>query len=130
MWIQSLIIGIIGAVSIDLSTEIWDGMLQAMYKSIFDSISQFLSDVSAMGVQIFDFDWVNAVVEFFTMFGWTLFAVGYQTLFAYIIALIAYNFIGIFNGDIVGAWWVGFAFSVLALAFIILAVIRPDKKVK
>lgn len=65
MWIQSLIIGLIGAVSIELPTELWDGMLQAMYKSIFDSISEFLTGISAMGVQIFSYDWVNAVVEFF-----------------------------------------------------------------
>ena len=76
MWIQSLIIGLIGAVSIELPTELWDGMLQAMYKSIFDSISEFLTGISAMGVQIFSYDWVNAVVEFFTLFGWSLFAVG------------------------------------------------------
>lgn len=37
MWIQSLIIGLIGAVSIELPTELWDGMLQAMYKSIFEA---------------------------------------------------------------------------------------------
>ena len=61
---------------------------------------------------------------------WTWFAIGYQTIFAYVISLIAYNLVGVFNGAITGIGWLGFILAIIAILGLIFMVWRPDKKVK
>lgn len=61
---------------------------------------------------------------------WTWFAIGYQTIFAYVIAMIAYNFVGLFTGVISGIGWLGFAVAVLLVAALVFMVVRPDLKKK
>lgn len=61
---------------------------------------------------------------------WTLFAVGYQCVFAYIVALIIYQFGMLFTG---GGFGVATAFAVAALALIVYMLARkpysPDKTI-
>lgn len=61
---------------------------------------------------------------------WTWFAIGYQTIFAYVIAMIAYNVVGLFTGVISGIGWLGFAVAILLLAGLVFMVWRPDLKKK
>jgi ferrous iron transport protein B len=56
---------------------------------------------------------------------WTLFAVGYQCVFAYAVALLITQFGGIFTGNISV---IGLAFAVVVLAFIIFMLFRPYKE--
>lgn len=56
---------------------------------------------------------------------WTLFAVGYQCVFAYAISLIVYQFGLLFAGDVN---IVGIIFAALALAFILYMLFKPYKE--
>ena len=66
----------IKGVGTNVSSAVWDSMLQWIYKSIFDALSQFFTMMGDMGVGIFDLSWVQAVVQLFSYFGWALFACG------------------------------------------------------
>ncbi len=55
---------------------------------------------------------------------WTLFAIGYQCLFAYLIALIVFQFGSLFTGNVHA---VGLVFAIAALAGIIYMLVRKDK---
>lgn len=54
---------------------------------------------------------------------WTFFAIGYQTVFAYTVALMVYQFGNLFSG---GGFGVGSVFAVLILAVYILLLFRPN----
>ena len=60
---------------------------------------------------------------------WTLFAIGYQCIFAYAVSLVIYQFGLLFTGSVN---LVGLIFAILIVAFIIYMLIRPDpeKQVK
>ena len=82
-WIGDLINGIGQAISDALTdawatllSTIWDAMLEWIYKTIFDSLADFFSSLSDMGVKIFELDWINATLKLFSLFGWALFAAG------------------------------------------------------
>lgn len=63
-----------------VSDKIIDGILnriiQWLFTVIYDGIADFFSLISGMGIEIFDLDWVKAVVQLFYLFGWVLFVVG------------------------------------------------------
>lgn len=62
---------------------------------------------------------------------WTLFAIGYQTLFAYCVSFVIYNFVSLFTGGITNAWgYVGVVLSLAVIGFAVFMVVRPDKKKK
>ena len=56
---------------------------------------------------------------------WTLFAIGYQTVFAYVIAFIAYHFATIFVG---GVSVIGIIVAVLLILLIVYMLVKPDFK--
>ena len=58
---------------------------------------------------------------------WTWFAIGYQCVFAYAIALIVYQFGLIFTG---GVNVIGLIFALLVLAGLVYLLVRPAKKAK
>lgn len=43
---------------------------------IYDGIADFFTMISGLGIEIFELDWVNAMVKLFSLFGWSLFVVG------------------------------------------------------
>ena len=63
-----------------VSDTIIDGILnriiQWLFTVIYDGIADFFTMISGMGVEIFELDWVSAVVKLFSLFGWVLFVVG------------------------------------------------------
>ncbi len=59
-----------------VSNVIWDTMLKWFYTTIYNAVAQFFSMMGEMGAQIFDLSWVQATIELFTLFGWSLFATG------------------------------------------------------
>lgn len=82
-WLGDIISGMGTAISDAFSTvsdTIIDGILnriiQWLFTVIYDGIADFFTMISGMGVEIFDLDWVTAVVELFSLFGWVLFVVG------------------------------------------------------
>ena len=63
---------------------IWDFVADTVLGQIFDWVygkiveflGEFFSMMNGMGSELFEFVWVQAVVEFFRYFGWALYGVG------------------------------------------------------
>lgn len=51
-------------------------MVQWFYESIYTAVGEFFAEINSLGVEIFDLSWVQAVVQLFTLLGWSLFVVG------------------------------------------------------
>ena len=51
-------------------------MVQWLYEAFYTAIGDLFADINNLGVEIFDLSWVQAVVNLFTMLGWSLFVVG------------------------------------------------------
>ncbi len=51
-------------------------ILDWIYGKAVEFLSEFLSLMDGMGTELFEFTWVEAVVEFFRYFGWALYGVG------------------------------------------------------
>ena len=82
-WLGDIISGMgdaIGNAFTGISDSIIDAILnrfiQWLFKSIYDGIANFFTQISNMGTEIFDLAWVQAVVKLFSLFGWSLFVVG------------------------------------------------------
>lgn len=82
-WLGDIISGMGTAISDAFSTvsdTIIDGILnriiQWLFTVIYYGIADFFTLISGMGVEIFELDWVSAVVKLFFLFGWVLFVVG------------------------------------------------------
>ncbi len=55
---------------------IFDWLLDWIYAEIIKFVQDFFSSMGNMGTEIFDFPWVQGVVEFFRLFGWSLYVIG------------------------------------------------------
>lgn len=82
-WLGDIISGMgdaIGNAFSGISNSIIDAILnrfiQWLFKSIYDGIANFFTQISNMGTEIFNLSWVQAVVKLFPLFGWSLFVVG------------------------------------------------------
>ena len=50
--------------------------MQWLYEAFYTVIGDMFADFNNLGVEIFDLSWVQAVVNLFTILGWSLFVVG------------------------------------------------------
>lgn len=82
-WLGDIISGMgdaIGNAFSGISNKIIDSILnriiQWLFTVIYDGIADFFTMISGLGVEIFELDWVNAMVKLFSLFGWSLFVVG------------------------------------------------------
>ena len=82
-WLGDILSGMGDAVSSSfesigeqISTAIWNTMVQWFYETIYGAVADFFSMMGGMGAEIFDLDWVNATIKLFTLFGWTLYIAG------------------------------------------------------
>lgn len=44
---------------------------------LVEALTEFFTLMGDMGVELFDYPWVQAIVQFFSYLGWALFAVGF-----------------------------------------------------
>ena len=65
-----------GSIGEQISTAIWNTMIQWFYETIYGAVADFFSMMGGMGAEIFDLDWVSATIKLFTLFGWTLYIAG------------------------------------------------------
>lgn len=65
-----------GSIGEQISTAIWNTMIQWFYETIYGAVADFFSMMGGMGADIFDLDWVSATIKLFTLFGWTLYIAG------------------------------------------------------
>ena len=82
-WLGDILSGMSDAVSSSfesigeqISTAIWNTMVQWFYETIYGAVADFFSMMGGMGAEIFDLDWVTATIKLFTLFGWTLYIAG------------------------------------------------------
>jgi hypothetical protein len=85
-WLGDIIGGIgdffsdtFGFLGQQISSAIWDTMLQWFYTAIYDAIAEFFTTMGNLGVEMYDLAWVQAAVHLFYLFGWALFGVGVVT---------------------------------------------------
>ncbi len=60
----------------ELVDEIWTEFIRWIYNAIYDAMADLFSGINYMGAEIFSLDWVTAVIQLFTLLGWSLFVVG------------------------------------------------------
>ena len=82
-WVTDIVEAIGGTVSETVSSmgeaiaeSIFAAFLQWIYEIVFGAIADFFTYITAMGAEIFELDWVKAVILLFTTFGWALFIAG------------------------------------------------------
>ena len=68
--------GVFDTLGEQISNVIWDTMLQWFYTAIFDAVADFFTMMGSMGADIYDLKWVQATIQLFTLFGWSLFCAG------------------------------------------------------
>lgn len=54
---------------------VFDWFLDWIYGKVMEFIQTFFSYLSGMGVEIFELSWIQAVVEFFRLFGWSMYVI-------------------------------------------------------
>ena len=59
-----------------ISEAVWDIMLEWIFNTVYGAIAEFFAMINGMGSDIFDLAWVDAFLQLFSLFGWTLFAAG------------------------------------------------------
>lgn len=82
-WVTDIVEAIGGTVSETVSSmgeaiaeSIFGAFLQWIYEIVFGAIADFFTYITSMGAELFDLDWVKAVILLFTTFGWALFVAG------------------------------------------------------
>lgn len=82
-WVTDIVEAIGGTVSETVASmgeaiaeSIFAAFLQWIYEIVFGAIADFFTYITSMGAEIFELDWVKAVILLFTTFGWALFIAG------------------------------------------------------
>ena len=82
-WIQDLINGVGDAISNALATvweaisgSIWGTFMEWIYTTVYDALADFFTMMTGIGAQLFDLEWVQSALKFFSLFGWGLFITG------------------------------------------------------
>lgn len=52
------------------------GILDWIYSLILNALGEFFGMMGNMGAEIFEYDWVQAIIGFVNLFGWALFVIG------------------------------------------------------
>jgi hypothetical protein len=55
---------------------LFGGLLDYIYGEIIKALTTFLSYMNGMGVQVIELPWIQALISFFSHFGWALFLAG------------------------------------------------------
>lgn len=66
----------VGDVGSVISEAVWDVMLQWLFNTIYVTAATLFSMINGMATGIFDLNWVQAFLDLFSYFGWSLFIVG------------------------------------------------------
>ena len=82
-WLGDILSGIGDAIGIafdntvgEMVDAIWAALVQWIYTAIFEAVADLFTGINHMGVEIFNLSWVGAVINLFTLFGWSLFVAG------------------------------------------------------
>lgn len=59
-----------------VTSKAWQETMEWLYGEMVKFLSEFFGQINSMGAEIFDLVWIQAIVKFFSLFGWALFFVG------------------------------------------------------
>jgi len=59
-----------------VASAVFDQLLDWVHATLVDLFSDFFTMINGMGVEIFEFSWVQSLLLFFEKIGWSLYAVG------------------------------------------------------
>lgn len=120
-------LGIISGMSAEAADELLDGTspLWAYVNTILPSVPAVLSFLAFNILCAPCFAAIGAISRQMASFKWTVFAVAYQTLFAYAIALIIFQLGTLFIG---GGFGIGTVFGIVVLVALLFLLLRPAKK--
>ena len=99
--------------------------------TVYQAMANAFTQVSALSFLAFNllcapcFAAIGAIKREMNNAKWTLFAVGYQCVFAYAVALMINQFGNLFTGNV---QVIGLIFAILVLAFIIFMLVKPYKE--
>lgn len=68
--------GVFNNLGDQISESIFNTMLRWLYNLIYNAAADFFTMMGNMGADIFELEWVKAVIRLFVLFGWALFAAG------------------------------------------------------
>lgn len=112
------------------------GTLSVLYGG-GNNVANVFTSVAGYGFLIFNllcapcFAAIGATKREMNNIKWTLFAIGYQTGFAYLTAFVIFHLGNLFTGAITNAWGVvGAVVAFVIILFAVFMIIRPDKKIK
>ena len=54
---------------------VFDWFFDWIYGKVLEFIQEFFTYISGMGAEIFDLGWIQALLEFFRLFGWSMYAI-------------------------------------------------------
>ncbi|MDO4563331.1 MAG: DUF6045 family protein [Clostridia bacterium] len=54
---------------------VFDWFLDWIYGKVMEFIQTFFTHISGMGVEIFELSWIQAIIEFFRLFGWSMYVI-------------------------------------------------------
>ncbi len=74
--IGDAISGTFEGISEALANSIFEAMLRWLYETFYGAIADFFEMMGNMGADLFNLSWVQATVQLFTLFGWSLFVAG------------------------------------------------------
>lgn len=55
---------------------VFDWFYDWLYAKVMEFVQDFFSYISGMGTEIFELSWIQAVIEFFGLFGWAMYVIG------------------------------------------------------
>lgn len=70
--IEAALQGTIG----QIADAIWLSLMRWLYTAIYEAVADLFTGINYMGAEMFNLRWVSAVIELFTLFGWSLFVAG------------------------------------------------------
>ena len=82
-WLGDILAGLGDAITVvfegtgaEIAGAIWDALVTWIYNAIYGAVADLFTGMNSMGAEIFNLGWVQAVVELFALFGWTLYVAG------------------------------------------------------
>lgn len=82
-WLGDILAGLGDAIGIAFDNtvgtmvdSIWSALVQWIYTAIYGAVADMFTGINNMGAEIFTLSWVEAVIDLFTLFGWSLFVAG------------------------------------------------------
>ncbi len=107
------------------------GILYGASGNVYDTLAASFTGITAYSFLVFNllcapcFAAIGAIKREMNNAKWTWFAIGYQCVFAYAVALMIRQFGGLFTGEV---QVVGLIFAVAVLAYMIYMLVRPYKE--